>query len=262
MLEVRKYLYTNYPKQFGYYIHYKEVFLFVFKIYLFKYFSKIYFSTKDQDRWVIEDIFDYKTDGFFVDLAATTGIVDNNTFVLEKKYSWKGICIEPNNKFFTKLKKNRNAICLNDCIDYEENTVEFINDGGLSGILSNDTDNSYTKRSKKIEKYRKKNLLENKKTKTLLSILDTHNAPLTIDYLSLDIEGAEERALINFDFKKYKFLSLSIERPTLKLHKLLISNGYVFIKHFKVDSFYLHNSIEKNLMLVKDEYQELPKKKW
>ena len=262
MLNLRKYLYTNYPKQFGYYVQYKEILFFVFKINLYKYSNKIYFSTKNQDRWIIEDVFKQKTNGYFIDLAATSGIIDNNTFVLEKKYNWRGICIEPNKKFFSKLKKNRTAICLNECIDYKENTVEFINDGGLSGILADDTDNNYLKRSKKIEKFRKKNLLENKLTRSLVSILDEHNAPHTIDYLSLDIEGSEERALINFDFEKYKFLSLTIERPTLKLHELLVSNGYVFIKHFKVDSFYLHNSIEKNIALTKDKYQELPKKKW
>ena len=259
---LKKYLYTNFPKQFGYYVHYREVVLHRFKKILLNLNFNIYFSTKDQDRWVAEDIFKFKENGFFVDLAATSGIIDNNTYFLEKKLNWRGICIEPNEYFFKKLKQNRAAICINDCVDDCEKTVEFINDGGLSGILDTDTDNNYEMRNEKIQKYKKRSLVEYKKTKTLTSILDENNAPLIIDYLSLDIEGAEERALVSFDFEKYRFLSMTIERPSKKLHDILINNGYVFVKHFKVDSFYLHNSIKKNVNINFETYIELPKKKW
>ena len=39
---------------------------------------------KIKDKWVIEDIFKFKTNGYFVDLAATNGLFENNTYVLEK----------------------------------------------------------------------------------------------------------------------------------------------------------------------------------
>ena len=53
------------------------------------------------------------------------------------------------------------------------------------------------------------------------------NAPKVIDYLSLDVEGAELEVLKNFPFKKYKFLSMKIERPSKELNKIL----------FKMDTF-------------------------
>ena len=36
-------------------------------------------------NWVIDTIFNYKTGGYFVDLAATDGIAINNTLLLEKE---------------------------------------------------------------------------------------------------------------------------------------------------------------------------------
>lgn len=43
--------------------------------------KKILF-TKDQDRWVIEEVFDGKLNGFFLDTAAADGIQFNNTIAL------------------------------------------------------------------------------------------------------------------------------------------------------------------------------------
>ena len=41
---------------------------------------------------------------------------------------------------------------------------------------------------------------------SLQEILKKAKAPKIIDYLSLDVEGAELEVLKNFPFKKYKFL--------------------------------------------------------
>ena len=48
-----------------------------------------------------------------------------------------------------------------------------------------------------------------------------------MDYLSLDIEGAEWEALKNFNFDKYKWRSLTIEKPKQELDLLLDKNSYI-----------------------------------
>jgi len=65
-------------------------------------------------------------------------------------------------------------------------------------------------------------------TVSLSDILDHANAPATIEYLSLDIEGAEYFALKNFPFDRRKFLMITAERPSRQLHHLLVRNGYIF----------------------------------
>ena len=82
--------------------------------------------------------------------------------------------------------------------------------------------------------------------------MDENNAPEVIDYFSLDVEGAETEILRNFNFNKYTFLCLTVERPTPELNNLLFGNGYLFVKNFKVDSFYIHKSF-KNINDIKKE---------
>ena len=174
-----------------------------------------FIGQKGQDKWVIDTIFNYKTGGYFVDLAATDGVTINNTLLLERKLNWDGICIEPNPKYYDKLKKNRNCNVTDVVVD-KANDIEIkfrIDNGELGGIVDIDTDNN--------EKYRGNQLknatILNLKTKTLEYVLDKFNAPKVIDYLSLDVEGAEERILRNFPFNKYTFLAMTIERPTPEL---------------------------------------------
>lgn len=222
-----------------------------------------YKSQKGQDEWVLKDIFNFKKNGYFVDLAASSGISSNNTYIMENKLNWKGICIEPNPVYFKRLKNNRKCHLSNYVVDDKNNKeIKFrIDNGQLGGIVDKDTDNNY-----KFRKDELKNAdIRIFKTKTLQYILDHYKAPKVIDYLSLDIEGAEERALINFPFNKYKFLTITIERPSKNLEKKLFENNYVFVMKSKkgnYDSFYVHKSIPNFNKIKKEKYEPTTKKKW
>ena len=98
------------------------------------------------------------------------------------------------------------------------------------------------------------------KTRTLQSILDEVNAPRIIDYLSIDIEGAEIRVLKDFPFDKYIFLAITIERPTPEINQILQSNGYVFVRNAIHDSFYVHESIDNFDEIKKDSFVQIPYK--
>jgi hypothetical protein len=63
----------------------------------------------------------------------------------------------------------------------------------------------------------------------MLSILHAANAPSTIDYLSLDVEGAEFYIMQHFPFSQYRFNVLTVERPGYQLSALLESQNYVKI---------------------------------
>ena len=222
-----------------------------------------FIGQKGQDQWVIDTIFNYKTGGYFVDLAATDGVTINNTFLLERELNWDGICIEPNPKYYDKLNKNRNCNVIDIVVD-KANDIEIkfrIDNGELGGIVDNDTDNNYKYRGNQL----KNATILKLKTKTLEYVLDKFNAPKVIDYLSLDVEGAEERILCNFPFDKYTFLAMTIERPTPELEKILFDNGYVFVmvsKKLPFDTFYVHKTIPNFNQIVKEPYSPTPRKDW
>ena len=224
--------------------------------------AKTYFSTKDQDRWVVEDVFKFKKNGFFVDLSATDGVRGNNTFVLEKIYDWTGICVEPNPNFQEKVKVNRKCQISSNCISDCEEEIEFILNRGNGGIISSDCDNNIEKRKYLIEKFRKEDKIIKLTTITFQQLLENYNAPAEMDYLSLDVEGAEDRVFRNFPFDKYKFLCMTIERPTQDLNKILLSNGYLFVKNNKVDTFYIHESIKDQVDFRLEEFKQVPPKAW
>ena len=62
-----------------------------------------------------------------------------------------------------------------------------------------------------------------------LSSAGTFKVPTRIDYLSLDIEGAEYQAMRSFPFHTYEFSVVSIERPARPLRELLVKMGYFYL---------------------------------
>jgi FkbM family methyltransferase len=255
-----KFLYTNFPKQYGKMLYLKSIVMLLPKILFLKMGYLNFFGSKDQDKWVVNDIFKFKKKGYFLDLAATNGLMENNTYVLEKFFNWNGIAIEANNVFFKKLRKNRNCLCVNEVVSGREKNVDFLEAGPTGGIIGETYDNNFSKRKKLLDNSKHK--IKTKKTVTLEKILDENNAPRVIDYFSLDVEGAETEILKNFNFKKYIFLSLTVERPTPELNNILLKNDYIFVKNFKVDSFYVHKTIDNLDEIKKEKFFQLPPKSW
>lgn len=228
--------------------------------FIFNHTLKTYNSQKGQDYWVINDIFPNKKNGFFLEIGATNGIHVSNTLVLEREHGWKGICVEPSPWLYEDLIKNRNCICVNTCISDKDETVEFILADEVGGIIDNETDNSYERRSTKIEQFKNEGKVVNIKAIPLEQLLAENNAPKVIDYFSLDVEGAETKILRNFDFNTYIFTALTIERPTPELNDLLFNNGYVFVKNVRFDTFYVHKSYERLNELKLKKFEQVPQK--
>jgi FkbM family methyltransferase len=188
-----------------------------------------------QDLWVFGEVFNEKRGGDFLDLGAHDGILFSNSYLLEKKYGWTGICVEANSASFAKLKKNRRAICVHTCLDSTPGFVNFAERDVMGGIVSGDTDNTDAAAAAAVVRV---------ETRTLESVLVENHAPTEIDYLSIDVEGAEQRVLGNFDFKKYRFKCITIERPSDLLRQVFQENGYLLIKEIPgLDCFYLHESM-------------------
>ncbi|MDR9365302.1 MAG: FkbM family methyltransferase [Balneolaceae bacterium] len=194
---------------------------------------RISISQAGQDFWVYGEAFNEKENGYFVDIGAFDGLHISNSYLLETDYNWSGICIEANPKQFHDLKKNRNVTCLNVCLDQQEGEVEFIQRHVMSGIIDDDLDNTASDDLK--------GEVISIHTTTLRKVLKENNAPKVIDYLSIDVEGAEERILSEFDFNEYKFRSITIERPSDKLRSIFEDNDYCLIKEIPgLDCFYIH----------------------
>ena len=201
-------------------------------------------SQLGQDLKVIK-FYNKKENGFFIEIGASDGLELSNTYLLENKYKWKGICCEPIPNNFEKLVKNRqNSICYNEAV---------YNQSGLT--LSFDIAHNYdllSGISEHIDKH-KSTVDANKtiiqvQTISLLDILDKSNAPSFIEYMSLDTEGSEFEILKNFDFGKYTFGLIDVEHNYVEprrteIKNLLLSKGYIYNGENSWDDMYKHSSI-------------------
>jgi len=216
-------------------------------------------SQKNQDLWVIFKALPFRRGGYFLELAAADGITHSNTYALEKIFGWKGICVEPNPYFFESLQKRRQCITDNSVVSDSEEAIEFrIDNEQLGGIVAADTDNNELTRGDQLADAE----IISYKAIRLETLLERHNAPPVIDYLSLDVEGSEERVLRNFDYGKYKFRCITIERPTPELNNVLFDNDYVFVKNHRDDTFYVHSSLLETRHIKCLPFEQVPPKNW
>ena len=203
----------------------------------------LYYSQIGQDLEVIK-CYNYKSYGFFVDIGASDGIEISNTYLLESRFSWRGICCEPIPSKFEKCVKNRkNSICYNDAV-YNQSGLEISfdianNHDQLSGISEHMRDSSLVYNNCTTIKV---------KTISLTDVLDNANAPLFIEYMSLDTEGSEFEILKNFNFEKYTFGLIDVEHNYIEprrseIKNLLLSKGYIYKGENKWDDMYKHSSI-------------------
>lgn len=197
-----------------------------------------------QDIKVLE-FYKNKRDGYFVDIGANDGIELSNTYLLEKDYGWKGICVEPLPEQFQELLKNRTSININKAV---YNTTGEILDFSSSDFLSGVTKNINTHKHVVLTKPKIK-----VETITLNDILDKNNAPNFIDYLTLDTEGSELIILNAVNFDKYKFGLIHLEHNHQEprrsdIKNLLLSKGYKYLGENECDDEYAYEKKLDNFL--------------
>lgn len=79
-----------------------------------------------------------------MELGAADGFSESNTYVIEKRYGWSGICIEPHPDSFDALvnRFKRSCKCSTFDVDSEGRSVEFVLAGQTSGLLTDESGNS------------------------------------------------------------------------------------------------------------------------
>jgi len=176
-----------------------------------------------QDLFVLSQL-NFKKNGYFVEFGATNGVNLSNTYLLEKEFGWTGILAEPAICWHDDLKINRSAKIETRCVWKDsKSTLTFNEVGELSTI------NSYSDSDFHQGKRKKGNTYE-VETISLNELLEKHQAPADIDYLSIDTEGSEFEILNHFDFSDRSFKVITCEHnftTVEKIFELLVKNGYV-----------------------------------
>ena len=175
-------------------------------------------SQVGQDRTIV-NLFKGKRGGFFVDLAANDAVRLSNTLTLEQQYGWDGLCIEANPQYFEKLYKRRCQL-VQAVVGKDDNAeVQFVFKKVLGGVLGFDNRKA-TAHTQDVHRF---------STVSLEKVFSNLSVPAVIDYLSLDVEGAEEWVLGAFPWHRFAFLAITVERPNPGLRATFKSQGYTYV---------------------------------
>jgi FkbM family methyltransferase len=178
-----------------------------------------FYSRLGQDRWVYYQFYEDVEDGYFVDLGSADGEWGSNSKLFET-IGWNGICIDP----FPTNMEGRTCQMFEEVVGSVAGVkIEFENPGSFLGKVSDGSGSGKTDQNDV-------GVME-LTTTTLDDILERANAPDFINYMSIDIEGAEVEALKGLSFSKYRIGVFTIEHNAKPDHrkniqKIMESNGY------------------------------------
>ena len=199
---------------------------------------------------LIDYIFKFKKNGFYLDVGCQHPVSNNNTYLLNKR-GWNGMNIDldqKNIRLFNLERPKDINIC--KCISSENTDKDlfFFHSGSPINSLE-----------KKTVKNKSNFSLKKIRTFTLNSILKDYDIR-NIDYFNLDVEGHELDVLKNFDIKLYKpkvvsveFIDYQMKKLEFKnnninrviesdIYKYFISNDYYFINWSHADLIFAHKN--------------------
>lgn len=206
------------------------------------------------DKWygqfrqdiAVSSLLNNKTDGYFIDLASNHPTFLSSTYALERKFNWTGLCIEPNTMHWWGLSQQRKCQLVGavigqksmDIVKFRVKNVDGV--GGHGGIIQKGMKNEGAPES------------ESKSFVTVSAIDVFHrmDVPHHIDYMSLDVEGAEEFIMRAFPMEDFHISILSVEGSTPSLGEFLVSNGFRMVARLGEDALWAHESIKEELNSV------------
>ncbi len=206
--------------------------------------SGTYYSQHGQDKLLAEKIFPQKRNGIFVDIGANDGIAFSNTYFLEQ-IGWNGLVIEPIPSVYEALVENRRCITINGCIAPRSGKGRFRVITGYSQMLSGLVDEYDPRHLKRIERELSSNGGSYEDVEVdcykLDELLEKHGIA-QVDYLSIDVEGAEFDILNSIDFAALRIDVVSVENNYLdaRIPELLSARGFEFHTRVGVDFFYIN----------------------
>lgn len=175
-----------------------------------------------QDLFALAQL-DFKDGGFFVEFGATNGRELSNSYLLESQFNWRGILAEPAQGWHQQLRANRpNSMIDTRCVWKESgSTLRFTQTpNGVNSAIS-----SFVKSSRKM-----RGQSYDVETVSLNDMLEQHQAPAHIDYISIDTEGSEFDILNALDFDRWSFGVMTVEHnyepQREEILALLTDKGY------------------------------------
>lgn len=161
--------------------------------------------------------------GFFVEIGANDGFTLSNTVYLEEQFGWNGLLVEANPQYLDSL-NNRKSQSIIAAVVEQEGYYEFCSAGLYGGVAKflDKTHEKMTQNASSITVW----------GTTLERILEQNGAPKIINFISIDVEGAEVPIVEQMcGLQNYRFVCGCIEHNARqadyeKMADVLAKSGY------------------------------------
>ena len=218
-------------------------------------FDEGYRSQMAQDFFLNRWFFRNEGPGFFVDVGAFDGELGSNTYFFEKTLGWQGAAFEPNPPEFASLSRNRSCRTICGCAYDRDGEVTFLalseqqplarpvqrRPGSLSSLVLDPNHGAlmlsgideHIDGRQRMETLRDAWALDQRLVTTPCYRIDTvltEARVTTVDYLSIDVEGAELQVLKGIDFERIKVNVIGVEHSEHfpNVYDLLLNSGFEY----------------------------------
>lgn len=182
--------------------------------------------------------------GVFVEFGAADGLTGSNSHLLETRYGWQGLLVEPGRSWHSELANTRRCAIDRRCVtDRTGDRVLFRDcvERALSTIDAYRHADRFGGQRAAASRYEVE-------TVSLNDLLDEHGLA-HIDYLSIDTEGSELMILAAFDFDRFRPRVITVEhgyeaKRRAGLYELLTRHGYrrKYESLSQIDDWYVRES--------------------
>ena len=154
-------------------------------------------NSENYEEWIIRDFFRDRRDGFFVDVGANHYKAHSNTYYLETALSWSGIAVDPLSGFEPEYRQYRPRTKFRSFFvsDVSNQSAKLYLLGRNHLVTS--SDESFT------ERFGSEAQAVTAPTITLTDLLDAERVQ-KVDFLNMDIELSEPKALAGFDVERFR----------------------------------------------------------
>ncbi len=189
------------------------------------------------EEWLIRDFFDDRQGGFFLDVGANHYRTFSNTYYLEVELGWEGIAVEPLVEFAADYERHRprtrfRPFFVSDVSDERARLYSVESDHRVSSGVA-----EFTERTGEALQSREV------PTITLNDLLAAEGVD-RIDFLNMDIELWEPKALAGFDIERFRPELVCIEAHQEVRQDLLdyfARHGYIVVgRYLRADVWNLY----------------------
>lgn len=191
--------------------------------------------------------------GFFIEAGANDGYLQSNTYFLERTKGWRGLLVEGIPELYEQCCRNRPDADVRNCAlvdaSYPGETISMqyahltsVMDGAFPTAEAAAEHVRLGQKSQHLDRSYRIQV----PARTLESVLDDLPNLPPIDFLSLDVEGAEAQVLAGLNLQRYRPKWILVEaRFYEEVNQLLTSAGYE-----QIDRLTKHDVLYRDAELV------------